>query len=61
MSEEEILDEISSAITGLESWFAGRTLTVMLPDDEGGDRFVKLRLCGVLSKPSAADLRGEPA
>ncbi|UYY77761.1 hypothetical protein [Sphingomonas sp. R1] len=59
MSEDEILDEISSSL-GLESWFEGKTLTVMI-DDEGTTRFAKLRLTGVLDKPTAADLRGEPA
>lgn len=54
MSEDEYLDLISDALS-LESWFEGKTLTVMV---EGA--FVKLRLAGITNKPSAADLRGEP-
>ena len=60
MTKDEALDEISSKLT-LESWFEGSTLTVMVPDEEGQVRFVKLRYAGIAQKPSAADLRGEPA
>ena len=53
VSDDEYLDMISDALS-LESWFEGKTLTVMV---DGA--FVKLRLAGVTTKPSAADLRGE--
>lgn len=58
MAEDEALDLISSSIA-LESWFEGKTLTVMVEDD-GATRFVKLRLVNITEKPSAVDLRGEP-
>ena len=59
MSDDEVLDLISDRL-GLESWFEGKTLTVMFHDN-GAQRFAKLRLTGIVAKPSAADLRGEPA
>lgn len=55
MGEEEALDIISDALK-LESWFEGKTLTIMV---EG--QFVKLRLVSIKDSPSAADMRGEPA
>lgn len=54
MSEDEYLDAICDSLS-LESWFEGKTLTVMV---DGA--FVKLCLAGVTHKPSAMDLRGEP-
>lgn len=54
VTDDEALDAISDALK-LESWFEGRTLTVMLDG-----KFVKLRLVGIKDKPSAADMRGEP-
>ncbi len=45
----------------LESWFEGKTLTVMVfNEDEQRDQFIKLRFVGVTSSLTAADLRGEP-
>jgi hypothetical protein len=59
MTEDEILDLISGSLR-LESWFEGKTLTVMLKGESNeSHQFVKLRLVGVTNKPSAADLRGE--
>lgn len=60
MSPDEVLDEISRNLS-LESWFEGKTLTVMVDDEAGVMKLVKLRLVGITDKPSSADLRGEPA
>ena len=59
LEQIEALDMISDALR-LENWFEGKTLTVMVTTEEGATKFVKLRLAGILDKPSSADLRGEP-
>ena len=53
------LEEISDALK-LESWFEGKSLTVMVPDEDGERKLVKLRFASVLDGPTATDLRGEP-
>ena len=62
MQGEEALDTIVDALTtgDLESWFEGKTLTVMIAESEEL-HLVMLRLAGFSTKPSRADLRGEPA
>ncbi len=59
MTDDEALDRISFSLV-IENWFEGKTLTVMMDDDGGVTRFAKLRLVGIVDKPSPADLRGEP-
>lgn len=58
MSDDEALDAITDALS-LECWFEGKTLTVMVSSEPLA--LAKLRFVGLTSKPSAADLRGEPA
>ena len=53
------LDEISNSLK-LESWFEGKTLTVIVPNEGGGRKLVKLRFVSLHDKPTAVDLRGEP-
>lgn len=60
MTADHALDFISENLK-LESWFEGKTLTVMVfNEDEQRDQFIKLRFVGVTSSLTAADLRGEP-
>lgn len=56
---DEALDMVSEELN-LENWFEGKTLTVMLDDEDGATKLVKLRLVSITDKPSPADLRGEP-
>lgn len=60
MTEDEALDFICSNLP-LECWFEGKTLTVMARDEiTGADKFIKLRLAGIVDRPTSTDLRGEP-
>lgn len=58
LTDDEVLDLISDKLA-LESWFEGKTLTVMLPDRSEGLRLAKFRLVRVTDRPTTADLRGE--
>ena len=63
MTQDEALDAVVESITGgapRESWFEGATLTMMVQNEAGGTKFVKLRFVGIKDKPSTNDLRGEP-
>lgn len=59
MDQDEALDLISSNLS-LESWFEGKTLTVMVSDEGGTTKLIKLRLAAITDGPSSADLIGEP-
>lgn len=59
LEPEYWLDAISDGLA-FENWSEGKTLTVMVPDEIGCRKLVKLRFTAVHDEPTPTDLRGEP-